>query len=133
MDRENHEEFINFVEKLYEKCKEYINENEVISPLRKNQNNDEYILDLMLQKDIDGNILINFYDLDEGENNILKYEEIKNKKYIIYPCINIEKIIINKDNKGYIQFTLKEAYIKFENKSIFDFNKVIYAYNDFII
>lgn len=131
MDKEINKKFINFIEKIYKRCNKHVDENEVMSPLRENKNGDKYILDLILQKDFDGNILTKFYNLDKKEDNILEYEEIENKQFIIYPCINIEKITISNNEKGYIQFTLKEAYIKFKTKSIFDFDKVVEAYNNF--
>lgn len=131
IDKEINKEFINLIEKIYEKCKQYIDQNEVANPLRDNKNGDKYILDLTLQKDFDGNILTKFYNLDKKEDNLLNYEEMENRQFIIYPCINIEKITISANDKGYIQFTLKEAYIKFKNKSVFDFNKVLKAYNNF--
>jgi hypothetical protein len=124
-ENDQHKEFIGNIRNIYDQCSIYIEKDEDINPdIISNpiykKNDSSYILSVNIT-DWNGNLITKFFNVDDDQ--IINEDNLENKTFSLYPAICIEKMYLStKNNVAYIEFILKEAYIKInQNKRLLNY------------
>lgn len=112
---------------IYDECSQYIEkiddfDPDLISNPMYKKKDELYILSLNIT-DWNGNLITKFYNIEDDQ--LINLNDLENKTFSLYPAIHIEKIYLNtKNNYAYIEFILKEAYIRInKNKKLLNYEK----------
>jgi DNA-dependent RNA polymerase auxiliary subunit epsilon len=113
LDPNNHKLYIELINHLYNKIKQYINTNnpdiEVINPISNN------MLDLNINSF--KNNSTKFFEVKNNNVTPIDIEYLSNKQFIIAPIFYIYQLTIN-NNKLYFNFLIYECYIEFHKPLI---------------